>query len=88
MDMVGLSVRQLADSSYQIIGIVKKDNKPAVEGVESGDILISVGDFKTKGATMGTVIDALRGKPGELRSLFIERRGKQIRINAKVIHFL
>jgi hypothetical protein len=88
MDMVGLSVRQLADSSYQIIGIAKKDNKPAVEGVESGDILISIGDFKTKGATMGTVIDALRGKPGELRSLFIERRCKQIRINAKVIHFL
>ncbi len=84
MDLVGISVRQLADSSYQIAGIVHKNNKPLVEGVEPGDILVSIGDFKTMGETMGKVVDALRGKPGEVRVLTIERNGKKIILETKV----
>jgi len=64
MDMVGLSVRQLPDSTYQIVGIVHKEGLPTVDGVEPGDILISINDLRAQGKTMGTVVDALRGKLG------------------------
>jgi C-terminal processing protease CtpA/Prc len=88
MDLVGLAVRPLADSTYQIIGVAQKDGKLAVAGVEPGDLLLSIGKFSTRGATMGTVVDALRGKPGARRSLLLARNGKQFRIEAKVEHFL
>jgi C-terminal processing protease CtpA/Prc len=88
MDLVGIALRQLADSSYQIIGIAKKDGNPILEGVESGDILVSVGDLITKGATMGKVVDALRGNPGDIRSLIIERKGRRFTIKARAEHFL
>ncbi len=86
MDLAGLSLRQLADSSYQVVGVVHKDGKPLVIGVISGDILFSIGNLNTRGATMGTVVDALRGKPGEIRILGIERKGKRFSTEAKVEH--
>jgi hypothetical protein len=88
MDLVGLSVRQLDDGSYEIIGVARKDGRSAVEGVEVGDVLISIGDLTVKSATMGTVVDALRGKPGENRVLMLERKGRPFRIEARVEHFL
>jgi len=86
MDLAGLSLHQLADSSYQVVGVVEKAGKPVVNGVVSGDILFSIGNLNIRGATMGKVVDALRGSPGEIRILGIERDGKRFRINAKVKH--
>jgi len=88
MDIVGLSVRQLADSTYQVVGFAARDGKIFVEGIEPGDILTRIEDLQTKGATMGTVVDALRGNPGDIRNLWIDRHGKQFRIQAKVVRFL
>jgi hypothetical protein len=88
MDMVGLSVRQLADGRYQIVGIAKNGEKLSIEGVESGDILIAVGDLNVQGITMGKVVDALRGKPSDRRLLVLERDGKLFKIEAEVKHFL
>ncbi|MGB8657196.1 MAG: hypothetical protein WCE90_05360 [Candidatus Zixiibacteriota bacterium] len=88
MDLVGLTLRPEADGSYQVIGVAQRDGKPVVEGVEPGDVLLQVGDLKTTGATMGTVVDALRGKPGEVRTLVLERNGILFGATAKVERFL
>jgi hypothetical protein len=88
MDMVGLTLRPEKDNTYRVIGICKKDGKPVVNGVQPGDLLIRVGNVKTRGATMGTVVDALRGRPGDIRVLVLERNGRQIRIEAKVVRLL
>jgi hypothetical protein len=88
MDMVGLSVRQLPDYSYQVVGIVNKNGKTSVEGVEPGDIITYIDGYHTKGATMGNVVDKLRGNVGDKRVLLLERNGKQLRIEAHVEHFL
>jgi C-terminal processing protease CtpA/Prc len=71
-----------------VIGIAKKDEKPVVDGVEPGDVLLQVENLKTTGATMGTVVDALRGRPGDIRVLVLERNGKQFRIEARVVRLL
>ena len=88
LDLVGLTVRLEDDGNYRIVGVSNKDGKPSVEDVESGDILLQIDDLITKGETMGKVVDALRGKPGDHHTLIIERKGKQINIDAKVMRFL
>jgi len=88
MDLVGLTLRPESDGSYSVLGVSSKNGKPAVEGVEPGDKLLQVGDLKTAGATMGPVVDALRGKPGDIRTLVLERSGTQFTVEAKVMRFL
>jgi hypothetical protein len=87
-DLVGLTLRPEADGSYSVLGVSSMDGRSAVEGVEPGDKLLQIGDLKTTGATMGTVVDALRGKPGETRILILERGGDRFRIEAKAMRFL
>jgi len=88
MDLVGISVRQLPDSNYQVVGIVQENEKLSVSGIEPEDIIISIDDFMCKGKTMGSVVDKLRGKPGEKRKIVINRNDYELTINAKVSHFL
>jgi hypothetical protein len=88
MDIVGLTLRQEPDNSYTVVGVAVRDGKPAVDDVQAGDKIIQIGNLKTTGATMGTVIDALRGKPGDARHLVLERDGRQFSIDAKVERFL
>lgn len=88
MDIVGLTLQPQADGSYRVIGITQIDGKPAVEGVEPGDRLLRIGDLNATDATMGTVVDALRGKPGDVRILLLERNGRPFKIESKVKRFL
>lgn len=88
MDLVGLTLRLEADGTYRVIGVASKHGKRAVEGVEPGDELVQVNGFETEGATMGTVVDALRGRPGDTRILLLERNGKRFTVEAKVERFL
>jgi hypothetical protein len=88
LDIVGLTLRPLNDERYQVIGVVEKDGKPMIAGIEPDDVLIQVGDLKTTGATMGTVVDALRGKPGDRRILKLERNGKSFIVETVVERIL
>jgi hypothetical protein len=88
MDMVGISVRQMPDLSYQVLGITNCKGKFMVQGIGPEDIIISIDGFLVKGATMGTVVDKLRGKPGEVRQIIIDRKGEKVVVNAIVEHYL
>lgn len=88
MDLVGLTLRLEDDGGYRIIGVARTDGRSEVEGVEPGDRLLQVEDLKTAGATMGAVVDALRGRPGDTRLLILERGGKQFAAKAVVKRFL
>jgi predicted aspartyl protease len=87
LDIVGLTLRPEADGSYTVAGIARRNGIPAVQGVETGDTLRRVGDLETDGVTMGTVIGALRGTPGESRLLVVERGGELHEIEAVVTRF-
>lgn len=88
MDLVGLTLRPAADGSYQVIGVATIDGRSAVPGVEPGDMLLEVDGREVTGATMGTVVDALRGEPGEARALVLDRGGERVTAEARVERFL
>lgn len=88
LDLVGLTLRPENDGNYKVIGVAEKDGKPSVEGVEPGDLLIKIDELTTKGETMGNVIDALRGHPGDTHTLVLKRNKKQFEIKAYVERFL
>jgi hypothetical protein len=88
MDMVGLTLQPQLDGSYRILGAATKEGQPFAEGVEVGDTLVQIGGFRATGATMGAVVDALRGKPGETRVLTLRRGEREITVEAKVGRFL
>jgi len=88
LDIVGITVRVEIDGMYRIVGIAHIDDEPTVPGVEPGDIIVGIDGRATTGATMGTVVDALRGNPGDTHILEIERAGDVFTVETTVRRFL
>jgi hypothetical protein len=88
IDVVGLILRPEADEHYTVIGIADFQGHPAVTEVKPGDRLISVDGGRATGATMGQVWSLLEGSPGTIRTLVLEREGKQLTVKAPVREFL
>jgi len=84
LEIVGLSLRPEGDGRMVIAGVVRKNGTPCVEGLRAGDVLLRVDGQEAQGATTGAVITALRGKPGQTRSLIVDRDGKIIHLEALV----
>jgi hypothetical protein len=87
LDTIGLTLRPEANGEFTVAGVAMKNGRAAVEGIQSGDKLVRVGSLAIAGATMGAVADALRGTPGAMRMLVVEREGKPLVIEAKVTRF-
>jgi hypothetical protein len=86
LDQVGVTLEK-RDSGYFVAGIAQKDEKPTVNGVQIGDRLIQVDDLQLGSATRGAIFAALHGKPGDVRTLVLERDGKRLTVPAKVTAF-
>ncbi len=86
LDVVGLTVRAAPDGSFTVAGVVSRNGQPTVPGVLAGDKLLRVDALDATSATMGAVIDALRGRPGAVRTLVLERSGRQVTVRAQVVH--
>lgn len=87
LDQVGITVGVARGGKFVVIGVAKQDGRKTVDGVELGDQLLSVDGVSLAGATMGKVLRALHGTPGQTRKLLLLRRGKQIVVNAPVTRF-
>lgn len=88
MDIVGITLQPLDDGRYRVLGVVRKDGNLVVDCVAAGDLLLKIDNLETTGRTMGTVIDALRGKPGDEKTLTLEWDGKSIIVKANVKRLL
>lgn len=85
LDIVGLTLRPESDGSFTVAGVVSRNGRPMVEGVEPNDRLLRVDGLDVTNVPMGTVIDALRGTPGATRTLLLERTGRRITVRAAVV---
>jgi len=87
LDIVGLTLRPEADGSYTVAGVAKKGGETTVAGIQAGDRLIRVGSMETAGEAMGDVAEALRGPPGDVRVLELERDGRRYTVETPVRRF-
>jgi hypothetical protein len=88
MDVVGLALARSRSGGYAIVSIVQKDGHPAVDEAQPGDKLLKVDDRDVTHADLQTVVDALRGKPGDLRTLVLDRKGKTVTTKARVMRLI
>jgi hypothetical protein len=86
LDQVGLTL-QYKSGEYFVAGVVRQHGKPTVDSVLPGDRLIQIDGFDASGAPRGSVFSALHGKPGQIRTLTLERNGRQLTVQAKVSSF-
>ena len=86
LDQVGLTLRS-AKREFYVAAIASKDGAPTVQGVLPGDKLLRVDNLDLSNANWGAVFAALHGKPGDTRTLILERKGKNITVVAKVTAF-
>jgi hypothetical protein len=84
LDIVGLTLRPEPGGGTTVTGVVAKDGRPVLEGVEAGDRVIAVDGRDLATARMGEVEEALRGEPGALRTLVLERDGQRRTVGARV----
>jgi hypothetical protein len=88
MDVVGLILRPEPDGSYTVIGVADYAGKASVAEVKAGDVLVAIDKVPAKGGTMGQVWSLLSGSPGDVRTLTLERAGKEFTVKATVHRFL
>jgi hypothetical protein len=87
LDIVGLTLRPDRDGRYTVAAVVKQNGIPTVKNVQAGDQLLEIDGFKVFGATMGTVVDALRGTPGDMHHLLLDRNGARLTAEVLVRRF-
>ncbi len=86
LDQVGITIG-VHGGKYFVIALPTQNGKSIVHGITVNDQLLSVDGMTITGATMGKVLTALHGKPGEVRRLVLERNGKSFTVNARVTRF-
>ena len=85
-DYVGLTLAW-RHGEYYVAGIAAHNGRPTVKDVQVGDKLVQIGKLRTRGASREAVFAAMHGKPGESRSLVLERAGGQFRTHARIVAF-
>jgi len=86
LDQVGITLRA-AHGELFIAAVATKNGVPTVTGVFPGDRLVRVGDLDVAKASWGALYSALHGRPGETRTLAVERNGRLLTVPAKVTAF-
>jgi hypothetical protein len=86
LDQVGLTL-QSKNGEYLVAAIATQNGKPTVEGVRAGDKLLQIDALRTSTTTWSAIFSALHGKPGEIRTLLLERDRRQFTVQAKVVRF-
>jgi hypothetical protein len=86
LDQVGLTLIS-RQGSYFVGAVASQNGKPTVDGVQVGDKLLQVDKLKISGATRGSILSAMHGKPSEVRTLILERDGKTFTIEARIREF-
>ena len=84
LDIVGLTLRPEPGGGTTVTAVVAKEGQPVVEGVQPGDRVIAVDGRDLATARMGEVVEALRGEPGAMRTLVLERDGQRRTVAARV----
>ncbi|MDP9122763.1 MAG: hypothetical protein M3O15_15565, partial [Acidobacteriota bacterium] len=88
LDLVGLTLTPQADGG-RVVAAVSAQNAPeVVKGVQVGDKLLRIDGLSVEGKALGLLAEALRGKPGDVHVLGLERAGRRVEVRAPVVRLL
>lgn len=87
LDQVGIMIRPAPGGRYFVAALATQNGKTTVQGIAVADQLISIDGFPVTGATMGKVLAALHGRPGQKRRLVLEHSGRKVMSVASVTRF-
>jgi hypothetical protein len=85
LDIVPVTLRPEAGGGFAVAGLVARAGQPLAPLAQAGDRLLQVNELTTDGATMGAVVAALRGEPGDERTLTLERNGARFAVKVPVV---
>ncbi|SFL77793.1 hypothetical protein [Methylobacterium pseudosasicola] len=86
LDGIGLTLVRSGDA-YAVGRVAERNGQRLVAGVEPGDRLVAVDGRPLRGAAPEFVWDALRGRPGAVRRLDLERDGRPLQVEAPAVPF-
>jgi hypothetical protein len=88
MDLVGLTLYPQRDGTYSIVAVSDRNDPHVLQSVQVGDILLQVDALKVTGLSLPQVVDALRGEPGHMHMLLLERDGTCLVVNVPTARIL
>ncbi len=88
MDLVGLTLCPQRDGTYSIVAVSDRNDPHVLQSVRVGDILLQVDALKVTGLSLPQVVDALRGEPGHMHLLLLERDGALLAVNVPTARIL
>jgi hypothetical protein len=86
LDQVGLTLKRRGPT-FVVAAVASRRGIPALDGVAPGDRLVEIDGLAVTGATSGSVLAALHGRPGEFKHLVLDRNGQRLALQAKVVAF-
>jgi hypothetical protein len=89
MDLVGLTLLPQIDGSYRVLEVAAGGNAPQdYVQIQAGDILLHVNQQEISGLSLASAVDTLRGVPGQMHTLQLERAGQRRAIQVPVRRIL
>ncbi|WP_152997484.1 peptide-binding protein [Methylobacterium sp. GXS13] len=86
LDGIGLTLVRAGDA-YRVGRVAERDGRRLVAGVEPGDRLIAADGRPFRGMPPEAVWELLRGRPGTVRHLDLERDGRPLQVAAPAVPF-
>ena len=83
-----LTLAATPSGALMISAVSAANDAGVVQGLRAGDRLLQVNGVEMTGATLSAAQKALAGRPGEMKTIVVERAGAQVTAQAKVSRIL
>ena len=88
MDMVGLVLSPYTDGTYRITAVANRNDFQVLRSIKPNDRLLQIDGQDVQARSLNYVVDTLRGGPGNVHTLLLEREGEKFTVNAPTAHIL
>jgi predicted aspartyl protease len=88
LDQVGLTLAATPSGALMISAVSAGNDPAVVQAVRAGDRLLRVDGVEMTGVTLSAAQKALAGRPGETKTIVVERGGAPITVQATVSRIL
>jgi predicted aspartyl protease len=88
LDQVGLTLAATPSGALMISAVSAGNDAGVLQDLRAGDRLLRVNGVEMTGATLSAAQKALAGRPGETKTIVVERAGASITVQAKVSRIL